>query len=181
MLYQNGAGKKLSLCHRWKMNPTTIVTLERMIESDTDICVEWPLAKNDSGYGLINLAGSMKRVHRLMFDIFFGPIPRNMLVCHRCDNPPCVNIRHLFLGTAKENMADMFRKERQGLRRMPRPKNRGSCNGNCRMTEDQVEMLRTDRSAGMKLDDLRKKYGCSLSSASRLSNFKTHRPDSVYK
>jgi hypothetical protein len=56
--------------------------------------------------------GKPCRVHRLSWEAHFGPIPAHLFVCHVCDNPSCLAIEHLFLGTPKQNVADMQRKGR---------------------------------------------------------------------
>jgi hypothetical protein len=54
--------------------------------------------------------------HRLAFLMHYGNIPNSMHVLHRCDNPPCINPQHLFLGTNQDNMDDMVRKGRSAIR-----------------------------------------------------------------
>ena len=76
-------------------------------------CWEWTGAKVPKGYGKTSLNGNGSYVHRIMWQIEYGPIPRRMQVCHSCDNPPCINPEHLWLGTAKDNIRDSTEKGRR--------------------------------------------------------------------
>lgn len=75
-------------------------------------CWEWKAKKDDKGYGLMNHPYSTK-AHRLSWLIHNGIIPDGLLICHKCDNPSCVNPNHLFLGTSLENNLDKVSKGRQ--------------------------------------------------------------------
>ena len=77
-------------------------------------CWEWTGAKLPKGYGQCNWRGQTTQTHRLAYALSNPQnIPGARLVLHTCDNPPCCNPQHLWLGTAKDNTADMMSKGRQ--------------------------------------------------------------------
>jgi hypothetical protein len=76
-------------------------------------CWLWTGAKTTAGYGYIHLAdGSKDYAHRISSKIHGGRDATGLSLCHRCDNPPCVNPAHLFVGTQVDNMRDMWSKGR---------------------------------------------------------------------
>lgn len=86
----------------------------------TSGCHIWIGGKNQQNYGQFNAGGKQFRAHRFCYLTFIGPIPEGMFVCHSCDNPPCVNPDHLWIGTAKDNSDDKFKKGREGNSGRPR-------------------------------------------------------------
>lgn len=75
-------------------------------------CWIWKAGTDKDGYGKIYVDGKTIRSHRVSWEIHNGPIPKNMCVLHKCDNPPCVNPEHLFLGTSTDNNRDREVKNR---------------------------------------------------------------------
>ena len=97
-------------------------TLSRLIERtalDPDTgCLVWTGATNGDGYGSLRWDGRTQRAHRVAWALVHGEIAPGYSVCHRCDNPACIRVDHLFLGTHAENMRDMAAK---GRARSPLP------------------------------------------------------------
>jgi hypothetical protein len=117
-------------------------------------CWEWQGPKYPSGYGYLD----GKSVHRLIYEILVEPIPDGMMVCHKCDNPPCCNPAHLFLGTAQDNCDDMIRKGRQGWASTPKPPS-GLTEDQCRMVVDMfmdgMKPRAIERATGWPLRDIK--------------------------
>ena len=78
-----------------------------------DECWEWNGGRAPTGYGTFGVAsGKARRAHRVAWELIHGAAPGELCVLHRCDNPPCVNPAHLFLGTQLDNARDKMRKKR---------------------------------------------------------------------
>lgn len=77
-----------------------------------DECWEWTAAKTTAGYGVIYWNSENTYAHRLSLELDNRPIPARFHACHKCDNPPCVNPKHLFVGSPRENMLDKVSKGR---------------------------------------------------------------------
>lgn len=78
-------------------------------------CLEWQGGRNRKGYGMLSFEGKYRTLSRvvmhLAYDFDFDD--REQYVLHHCDNPRCVNLNHLYIGTAQDNMNDMKRRKRQ--------------------------------------------------------------------
>ena len=75
-------------------------------------CWEWIGSCNKDGYGQFRIGGKLYRVHRVIWALKYGKIPRGLLVLHSCDNPRCCRPKHLFLGTQIQNVQDCILKGR---------------------------------------------------------------------
>lgn len=135
------------------------------LSGGSESCWPWTGYRSGSGYGALKRGGRMVSAHRLMWQLQHGDIPPDMWVLHRCDNPPCVNPAHLFLGTHADNMADMASKGRGGggtpthKNRARHPVRRGERNPRAKLTAVQVAEIRELRMTGLSLRHLAANYG----------------------
>ena len=93
-------------------------------------CLLWLGSVDTLGYGRIYYRGKRRKVHRLIYELAHNADINSLFVCHKCDNPGCVNPNHVFIGTAKDNTSDAVSKGRMGLL--------GSLNRSAKLTEREV-------------------------------------------
>lgn len=137
----------------------TLLSLPHLrIVSDTDDCINWTGAKSTKGYGVFTLRGRQVYAHRILWEWSNGKqIPANYIIMHTCDNPLCVNPRHLQLGTTKDNVDDCNRKGR-------RNQVSGERHGMAKLTAEEVRIIRKDyKPRKVTLKALGNKYGVSES------------------
>ena len=106
-------------------------------------CTEWTKHRVKDGYGGVKRLtphGMIYLAHRLAWYEAYGPIPKGLFVLHICDNPPCVNVKHLFLGTHADNMAD--RKSKGRTARGDKFSRKGVNSPVARLSERQVIEIR---------------------------------------
>jgi len=170
---------------------TTVPPLDRFLSKvdKTDSCWLWTAAVSHNGYGFFKLHPIMVKAHRWSYEHFVGPIPDGMLVLHSCDVPRCVNPDHLFLGTQKQNIADMMQKGRDPDRTLnvkhlqkainvlaenPELRARGERQALAKLTEAQVREIRALYAAGMgTMEAIGRRFGVGLSATSSIIRRKT--------
>lgn len=121
-------------------------------------CWEWEKSRLLDGYGIIRIDGRNVLAHRASYEAFRGPISAEM-VCHTCDNPPCCNPWHLFLGDNSANQKDRVLKGRWA----PPVDLRGSRHPKSKLTEDDVLAIRQRFSVGESQSTLARVFGVSQS------------------
>lgn len=109
---------------------------EVIVRPELGACWEWNGGRNATGYGRTSFALKGKYnylVHRLSYEHWVGDLLDSEVVCHKCDNPPCMNPAHLFKGSHADNQHDAVAKQRNAF---------GERNGHHKLTEDQVRSIR---------------------------------------
>lgn len=138
--------------------------------SKTNECWNWNSCKNKQGYGIFSFKSRNIKAHQFSWILHFGEYKKGLHVCHKCDNPSCVNPNHLFLGTHSQNMKDKVEKGNS-------PK--GEKNVNSKLTKNDVEQIRKIywKNFGTKnhvsMNSLAKKYNVNRTTISNILNNKT--------
>lgn len=127
-----------------KVVPTKLTELQKgyfwnkvAITANDEKCWEWTGSLARKHYGLLRLNGKLFRSHRISYLIYTGVDPNQLCVLHSCDNPKCVNPKHLSLGTHGNNMEDMVLKGRAGSLR-------GIDNPHSKLTEQQALDIKSE-------------------------------------
>lgn len=143
---------------------------EKVDKSNPDGCWHWTGATQTPwGYGSFNRGNHNGKshtdvAHRVSYELTYGEIPQGLFVCHRCDNPICVNPDHLFLGTHQDNMIDMHQKGRSIEHIKPERHARGERQHLAKLTADQVLQVRAMHDTGVSYSKLAKLFHVSKSS-----------------
>ena len=139
--------------------------LTRYVVDKETGCWNWSGCTNSKHYGQVRRNGRKVGAHRVFYEHHVGKVPKGFLILHRCDNPKCVNPEHLFLGTAKDNMDDMFDKGREN-------KLHGEQHARSKLTNDQVLAIRKDTRAQWQIAIDYKVSQITVSSIKRLATWK---------
>lgn len=124
-------------------------------------CWLWIGQKDKDGYGRMKVNGKDFRATRFVWTFLNGPIPSGLLVCHRCDNPQCVNPEHLYTGTISDNAKDMLMRDRDHVK--------GDRNFFHVLQESQVrEIYEIAATTNRSYPDIGKQYGVSGLAAQRI-------------
>lgn len=163
-------GKKIKYCSHVCANLNRFSNLTTkfwsyVLKSHDNINTCWVWTGNTrDGYGRFSIYNigkkrKHKQAHRFSWELHNGPIPEKLEILHKCDNRPCVNPTHLFLGTILDNMKDRNRKERQA---------RGEKIGKSKLKEEQVREIRKRALAGEVARIVGADYGISNSTVSAI-------------
>lgn len=116
---------------------------EKVKIAGPDECWEWQGSTSGTGHGRIRVDGRLEYAHRVVFMLAGEPVPADKLSCHECDNPPCVNIRHLSPGTRSKNLQDAYDRGLRFGNKKGITKD-GIGNVKAKLNDDLVRIIRSD-------------------------------------
>ena len=131
-----------------------------------DECWEWQASTDSHGYGCFGIGIGSRKIEkssRVAWMHCKGPIPKGLHVLHDCDNPPCCNPKHLFLGTQSDNMTDCSKKGRLRI-----PHYKGSKNPASKLTEESVSNIKAKLRLGFTLRKLAQEYRVHITAISHI-------------
>lgn len=145
-------------------SPITLARFWTKVRFESEFqCWEWQGKTDEKGYGRFD---ENIKAHRFSYELFNGPVPDGKMVLHSCDNPPCVNPKHLRPGTHQENMQDAHDRKRFKSPYAYR----------ARVTADQADYIRRNPE-GLTLKAIAAKFGIAKSTASYIRSGKTWSPN----
>jgi hypothetical protein len=182
-IYSRGTGRKRTNAEQWTksrfcslrccgaaLRQRAVVDDLRLREifdsliEKTEGCWLWRGTTDDRGYGLLGANGKNYRASHLALQFDGRPVPKGMMGCHHCDNPPCVRPGHLYVGTAQNNVDD---RERRGRALT------GELRPNAKLTSQYVRRMRELRQQGARYVNLSYAFRVSLSVTWEAANGKT--------
>jgi len=146
-------------CYRQRVKTLEEKFWEKVNKKGKDDCWEWLAGRNHKNYGnfYVSIGNSKDKhwiAHRMAWKLTYGEIPKGLHICHHCDNPPCVNPNHLWIGTNKDNILDASRKGRL-VRKI-----RGEDHHKSKLTEKEV----------IEIKHIRKETGLSFIKIGKMFN-----------
>lgn len=175
-------------CSRGCFNRRSLMSPEARFWANvqkTESCWVWTGPKGAGGeYGMLTTGTrgkeSYRRVlaHRLSWTLHFGEIPEGLVICHHCDNPPCVRPDHLFIGTQEDNVRDMWRKGRGRTGRhdafVHTRRVSGERHHRAQLTDSEVAKIRHEWDTGSRNQSaLARRYGTTQATIWRIVNNRT--------
>lgn len=177
--YVKGQSVRFCVGHYLKMKPITKRRTWPSIEErfwpqvdKSGNCWVWTGCLGGNGYGRIRYKGRQEGAHRVAWMLVNGDIPKGMMVMHSCDNPLCVRVDHLSLGSLQENVQDMVRKGRAS-RQGPSAPAKGERNGSAKLTAMDVVRIRDYHREGLGIKELANRYGVTDTNIRNIINHKT--------
>lgn len=155
--------------------------LSKFHQGQNGECWQWTASRFPSGYGVFTIMSVALKAHRVAYAIHYGKVPAGMCVCHRCDNPPCVNPTHLFLGTKSDNNKDRAAKGRSArlfgnkniLKARPECIVRGVNHRLAKLDDDKVRSIFRMHKQGISVPEMASLYGVDNSTVRAVIERKT--------
>jgi HNH endonuclease len=142
-------------------NRTTLVTVLTNTRIDAQSgCWFWLGCKDKDGYGQVRFQQKQCRTHRFVYEFLYGTLPQGTVVCHRCDQPSCINPEHLFSGTIGDNVRDMVSKNRNV--------------GNTKLSKEQRQEILNLRLSGVPQNVLAKQFNVTRTTIQEITNIYTY-------
>lgn len=160
-------GMKLKKPRKKRWYPSALERFKKKIQILENGCWNW-ISSNGLGYGSFGYNNKIQRAHRVSYQLFIGELANELDVCHKCDNPACVNPFHLFAGTHSDNMRDMYEKGRNFNKY-------GSTNPNAKLNDVQRRYIRIYKKVPAEV--IAKKFNVSKSCVFRIKNYSQWLPD----